>query len=415
MHPSAAFPPDQPAPQHLRIVDFAYELPDARIARHPLADRDQSKLLVCRGAEPLADHRFRDLPALLPAGALLVFNDTRVVRARLRFPKASGTTIEVFCLEPDQQALEAALQQTGAATWRCMIGNRKKWRDNAPLTLPLSDAGGTLTATPAGEAPDGQPLVHFQWDQPYTFAEVLELAGRLPLPPYLHREAEAADLARYQTVYARHTGAVAAPTAGLHFTPEVLAELAARGVESMHVTLHVGAGTFQPVKAAEMADHSMHGEVISVTLATLQQLRATLAAGQPLIAVGTTSARTLESVYWLGAQLAQGLPWTGVLGQWAPYASSASAVPALAAVDTLLGYLSQANVPALLATTHLLIAPGYRFRVVNGLVTNFHQPESTLLLLVAALIGERWREAYAHALANEYRFLSYGDSSLLLP
>ncbi len=411
-------PPD---PRRLRIADFAYDLPDARIAKHPLATRDESKLLVCRGAAPLADHGFRDLPALLPTDALLVFNDTRVVRARLRFQKTSGTSIEVFCLEPHGQALEAALRQTGdrttdGATWCCLIGNRKKWRDGAALTLPLGADGGLLTATVAGETPDGQPLVRFTWTPTErTFSEVLELAGKLPLPPYLHREADAADLARYQTVYARHEGAVAAPTAGLHFTPAVLEALAARGVEAAHVTLHVGAGTFRPVKADAMDDHAMHGEIISVSAAALHQLRAALAAGRPVLAVGTTSARTLESLYWLGARLAQGHAWSAVLPQWAPYAADAPALPALEAIDALVEYLDQQGLTALAATTHLLIAPGYRYRVIGGLITNFHQPESTLLLLVAALIGERWREVYAHALAHEYRFLSYGDSSLLLP
>lgn len=403
-------------PRGLRITDFAYVLPDACIARHPLAERDSSRLLVSCGAEPLADHVFRDLPALLPPGALLVFNDTRVVRARLRFPKVSGTTIEVFCLEPADQPLEAALRQTGAATWRCLIGNRKKWRDGATLTLPLGPDGERLTATPAGEAPDGQLLVRFEWTPPErTFLEVLEAAGKLPLPPYLQREADAADLTRYQTVYARQEGAVAAPTAGLHFTPEVLAELAVRDFATAHVTLHVGAGTFRPVKAAEMAGHAMHGEAISLTVEALQLLREALADGRPVVAVGTTSARTLESFYWLGADLALGKPWRSELTQWTPYAPDAATVPALAAVDALLALLTQTGGSELAATTHLLIAPGYRFCIVRGLLTNFHQPESTLLLLVAALIGERWREVYAHALATGYRFLSYGDSSLLLP
>ena len=414
--------PPEPAsaadPRALRIADFTYELTDDRIARHPLAERDASRLLVCRNGAPLADHTFRDLPALLPPDALLVFNDTRVVRARLRFQKPSGTTIEVLCLEPDGESLENALRHPGAAgpvEWRCLIGNRKKWRDGLPRTLPLGDGDGARTASPAGVAPDGQPLVRFAWAPPArTFAEVLEAAGRLPLPPYLHREADAADLTRYQTVYARHEGAVAAPTAGLHFTPAVLAALAARGVEAAHVTLHVGAGTFQPVKADEMAGHPMHGEVIAVSVAAVRQLRAALADGRPVVAVGTTSARTLESLYWLGARLADGLPWQPLVNQWDPYAAAAPVGSVLEAFDALLEYADQTGATALAATTHLLIAPGYRYRVISGLITNFHQPESTLLLLVAALIGERWREVYAHALQGGYRFLSYGDSSLLM-
>ena len=417
--PSAA-PAD---PRALRIADFAYELPDERVAKYPLATRDESRLLVSRGGAPLADHTFRDLPALLPPGALLVFNDTRVVRARLRFTKASGTTIEVFCLEPEGAALEDALRHRGhrgPVTWRCMVGNRKKWRDGAPLTLALGPGGGTLRATPAGEAADGQPLVAFRWEPAdWDFAQILTAVGQLPLPPYLHRTADAADLVRYQTVYAQHEGAVAAPTAGLHFTPAVLADLAARGVPAVYVTLHVGAGTFQPVKAPTMAGHAMHGEIISLTTAALAAVRAALAAGQPIVAVGTTSARTLESLYWLGARLAQGLPWEAVLPQWAPYAPNAALpvtpVTPAAALDALLAHLHGAGLPALAATTHLLIAPGYRYRIVAGLITNFHQPESTLLLLVAALIGPQWRAVYAHALRQGYRFLSYGDSSLLLP
>ena len=416
MSASPAILRDAPDPHRLRIADFAYPLPNARIARHPLPERDHARLLVSRGAEPLSDHLFRDLPALLTPGALLVFNDTRVVRARLRFRKESGTAIEVFCLEPDQQPLEVALRQTGAVTWRCLIGNRKKWRDGAPLTLPLSPADSTLTATPAGDTPDGQPLVRFEWNPPaLTFSEVLETVGKLPLPPYLRRPAAAADLIRYQTVYARQEGAVAAPTAGLHFTNAVLAELESEGFQTASVTLHVGAGTFQPVKAVEMADHPMHGETIGLSATALRELRVALAAGQPVIAVGTTSARTLESLYWLGAELAAGREWVPLVEQWAPYAPESSTVSALEAVDALLAHLTQTGAETLTATTHLLIAPGYRFRLVDGLITNFHQPESTLLLLVAALIGPGWRALYDYALAGGYRFLSYGDSSLLLP
>jgi S-adenosylmethionine:tRNA ribosyltransferase-isomerase len=403
-------------PRHLRIADFTYDLPDDRIAAHPLAVRDAARLLVSKGAQPLADHQFQELPDLLPPGALLVFNDTRVVRARLRFQKPTGTTIEVFCLEPYQQALEEALRRTGATgtEWICLVGNRKKWRDALPLTLALPN--GTLTATPTGETPDGQPLVAFRWtpaDQP--FSEVLETAGQLPLPPYLHRDADADDLVRYQTVYARHEGAVAAPTAGLHFTPAVLAALEARGFAQLHVTLHVGAGTFRPVKADEMADHPMHGELISVTADAVRQLRAAVAAGRPVIPVGTTSARTLESLYWLGARLTRGQAWVPVVAQWDPYAPDAPDVSTVEALDALLYHLTQTNAVGLAATTQLLMAPGYHPRVMTGLITNFHQPQSTLLLLVAALIGPRWRAVYDHALAQGYRFLSYGDSSLLLP
>ncbi len=428
----APLPP--PDPRRLRITDYTYHLPEAQVAQFPEPVRDAARLLVSRAGAAPADHVFTDLPAELPSGALLVFNDTRVVQARLRFQKESGTTIEVFCLEPHGAALEPALQQTGSAVWQCLIGNRKRWRDGVPLTLVLDpNAGQTadaaeilasneeepaiLTATPAGETPDGEPLVRFAWT-PATlpFADVLARAGLLPLPPYLHRAADETDAERYQTVYARAQGAVAAPTAGLHFTPAVLDALDARGFERAHVTLHVGAGTFRPVKADEMAGHAMHSEEIVVSAEAIAQVRGALAAGQPVVAVGTTSARTLESLYWLGARLAAGGAYEPVVPQWAPYAPDAPDVPAVAAFDALLTHLAEQHAAALTAHTHLLIAPGYLFRVVSALLTNFHQPESTLLLLVAALVGEtRWRAIYDHALRQGYRFLSYGDSSLLIP
>lgn len=411
-------------PRRLRIADYTYDLPPARIATHPLPERDQAKLLVSRARAPLTDHLFSELPALLPPESLLVFNDTRVVRARLLFRKLTGTTIEIFCLEPHGQSLEEALRQTGdeGATWACLVGNRKKWRDALPLTLDLpapvrGAAPGTLTATPAGETAEGQLLVRFTWEPVLRpFGDVLEAAGRLPLPPYLHREAEVDDLERYQTVYAAHEGAVAAPTAGLHFTPAVFEGLSRHGHQGTRLTLHVGAGTFQPVKAEEMANHPMHGEQLRTSAAVLRQLRGAVADGRPIIAVGTTAARSLETLYWLGARLAVGLRHIPHLDQWAPYDRHAPDLSALEALDALLEYLEEQRTSTLTATTHLLIVPGYRWRLVKGLVTNFHQPESTLLLLVAALVGEaRWRQIYDHALRGGYRFLSYGDSSLLLP
>ena len=409
-------------PHQLRIQDFHYDLPAGRIAPAPLADRAASRLLVSR-AGVISDKTFRDLPAELPADSLLIFNDTRVVRARLLAQRPTGGAVELFCLEPvaPHRALEPALQQTGAATWRCLVGHGRRWK-SGPVSLSFQFAGqpATLWAERQAHETGGESLINFRWEPAaLPFAEVLRAAGHLPLPPYLHRAATPADAVRYQTVYAAHEGAVAAPTAGLHFTPELLAELAGRGIGTGQLTLHVGAGTFQPVKAETMADHPMHAEPIIVSAELLRQLL--VHRPRPVIAVGTTSLRTLESLYWLGAALVRGGPTPPAaleVSQWQPYAAlppGAAAVPAEAALQALLAHLEATGSAAVEASTRLLIAPGYRFRLVRGLITNFHQPESTLLLLVAALLGPGWRAVYEHALRQGYRFLSYGDSSLLLP
>lgn len=410
--------PTPPNPRELHIQDFHYELPAGRIAPEPLADRAASRLLVSRAGR-LSDKTFRDLPGELPADSLLIFNDTRVVRARLLARRPTGGAVELFCLEPvaPHRALELALQQTDGCTWRCLVGNGRRWKDG-PVSLEFSFAGQPATLWAARQAAEtgGESLIDFHW-QPASlpFAEVLRAAGHLPLPPYLHRPDTATDAVRYQTVYAAHEGAVAAPTAGLHFTPEVLAELAARGIATGHVTLHVGAGTFQPVKAEAMADHPMHSEPLIVQASLLRQLLAHRP--RPVVAVGTTSLRTLESLYWLGTALLQNpgaAPTELAVSQWQPYAEGPAPTPS-EALQALLAYLDATGSAAIEARTRLLIAPGYRFRLVQGLITNFHQPESTLLLLVAALLGPGWRAVYDHALAHGYRFLSYGDSSLLLP
>jgi S-adenosylmethionine:tRNA ribosyltransferase-isomerase len=408
--------PVTPDPRQLSIHDFTYQLPPERIAPEPLPDRDQSRLLLYQGGE-LTDRRFQELPGLLPPDSLLVFNDTKVVRARLFAHKPTGGLVELFCLEPvaPHKAIEPAMQQTESCVWKCLVGNGKRWK-SGPVLLEFEVDGqpATLTAE-RQEQGEGYALIRFSW-QPsgLPFAEVLRAAGHLPLPPYLNRADTEVDAVRYQTVYAAHEGAVAAPTAGLHFSDAVLTELAGRQVASAHVTLHVGAGTFQPVKADHMLGHSMHGEPISVTAATLRQLLAHWP--RPIIAVGTTSLRTLESLYWLGARLVQqpdsAAQWH--VGQWQPYEATAE-VSAEAALQALLRHLEATGAEELHASTQLLIAPGYRFRLIRGLITNFHQPESTLLLLVAALIGPDWRAVYEHALGHQYRFLSYGDSSLLLP
>ncbi|WP_426059558.1 S-adenosylmethionine:tRNA ribosyltransferase-isomerase [Hymenobacter sp. B1770] len=412
-------------PRHLSIHDFTYPLPAERIAPEPLPDRAASRLLVSRNGK-ITDKHFRDLPQELPPGALLVFNDTRVVRARLLARRPTGGQVELFCLEPvaPHRTLELALQQTGHCTWRCLVGNGRRWKEG-PVTLEFETADGQLASLWAERQTQeaGTALINFRWEPAaLPFAEVLRAGGHLPLPPYLGRLDTPTDAVRYQTVYAATEGAVAAPTAGLHFTPELLAELQQKGFSTGHVTLHVGAGTFQPVKAEHMADHPMHTEPILVSAALLRQLLAHRP--RPVLAVGTTSLRTLESLYWLGVGLLQpaeatAKPEAGELRvtQWQPYdmAEPAASISAEMALEALLQHLAATQTDTLQASTRLLIAPGYKFRLVDGLITNFHQPESTLLLLVAALMGPEWRTLYDHALAEGYRFLSYGDSSLLLP
>lgn len=411
--------PAMPAhPKYLKIKDFTYPLPEERIARFPLPERSASKLLVYKAGN-IQDQVFTSLPDLLPRQALLVFNNTRVVQARLFFQRATGSIIEVFCLEPvaPSAEMQLAMQQTQACTWNCLVGNAKKWKEpELTLTLPLTNQESGHLTVRKGQRVGDSYHIHFSWTPAsLTFAEILEKAGNLPLPPYLHRSATEADRQTYQTVYARQEGAVAAPTAGLHFTQALLGDLEARHIPTLEVTLHVGAGTFKPVKAEDMAGHSMHGEEIYVGAGAIDRLLGQLP--RPIIPVGTTSLRTLESLYWLGLRLLQEpdlTPGQLHVPQWLPYEESEEIAPA-AALQALLDFLARHQLDHIRATTQLLIAPGYRFKLVSGLVTNFHQPESTLLLLVAALIGEDWRKVYAHALGEGYRFLSYGDSSLLLP
>ncbi len=409
-------------PRQLSIHDFTYPLPAERIAPEPLPDRAASRLLVSRGGI-ISDLHFRDLPGELPAGSLLIFNDTRVVRARLLARRPTGGQVELFCLEPvaPHRSLELALQQTGHCTWRCLVGNGRRWKEG-PVTLAFTTTEGQMATLHAERQTQevGTALIDFRWEPAaLPFAEVLRAAGHLPLPPYIARPDTAADAVRYQTVYAAAEGAVAAPTAGLHFTPEILAELREKGFATGHITLHVGAGTFQPVKADHMADHPMHTEPILVTAALLRQLLAHRP--RPVLAVGTTSLRTLETLYWLGVGLLRNAagsePPELFVTQWQPYeqADAAAHISPDAALTALLRHLEAQGTDTLEANTRLLIAPGYRFRLVTGLITNFHQPESTLLLLVAALLGPDWRAVYDHALTHNYRFLSYGDSSLLLP
>ena len=402
-------------PQEIQIADYDYPLPDERIAKYPLADRSSSKLLRYQAGE-IEEFTFRDLPRLLPEGAVLVRNNSKVIRARLLFHKDSGARIEIFCLDPaTPTSYELSLGERHRCSWHCLIGNAKRFKEGTQLTRLLHREGqGEVTLT-AERGEEG--VIHFSWDNDaYTFGELLELMGILPIPPYLGRETEEQDLTTYQTVYAETEGSVAAPTAGLHFTPAVFEELRAQGTPVLDVTLHVGAGTFRPVKADHIGDHEMHAELISVSRSTLLALREHI--GQ-IIAVGTTSVRTLESLYHLAIALRRqpDTPPTALhVEQWLPYEEGTDEeLTTEEAFDTLLSYLDARGEDTLVFPTSIIIAPSYRYRVIRGMVTNFHQPHSTLLLLIAALIGDDWHCVYDWALTHDFRFLSYGDSSLLLP
>ena len=405
-------------PRHIHISEFNYPLPDERIAKFPLPVRDQSKLLVYRQGTVTED-RFTSLPDYLPAGALLVMNNTKVIQARLHFRKETGALIEVFCLEPiapNDYALN--FQQTEQSGWLCLIGNLKKWKgETLHREIEVKGQPLTLTAT-RGENRGTSHRVDFRWNNPeVTFAEILEVFGELPIPPYLNRDTQESDKETYQTVYSKIKGSVAAPTAGLHFTPRVLEALHAKGVETEELTLHVGAGTFKPVKSEEIEGHEMHTEYIAVTRHTIERL---LAHEGKAIAVGTTSVRTLESLYHIGVALLQhpDSPDEALhVRQWQPYELSAewADTPATEALQAILAYLDANGLEALHTSTQIIIAPGYRYRIVQAMVTNFHQPQSTLLLLVSAFVQGNWRTIYDYALSHGFRFLSYGDSSLLMP
>ncbi|MDR0962828.1 MAG: S-adenosylmethionine:tRNA ribosyltransferase-isomerase [Mediterranea sp.] len=402
-------------PRHIRIESYNYPLPDERIAKYPLPVRDQSKLLLYRKGS-IGETHFTALPDLLPPDCVMVFNNTKVIQARLHFRKETGALIEVFCLEPLLPRDYAQnFQQTTHVAWLCMIGNLKKWKGEVLHgTLHVKGTDITLTAE-RGEAQGTAHRVDFRWDNDgVSFADILECFGELPIPPYLNRDTQESDKETYQTVYSKIKGSVAAPTAGLHFTPRVLEALTDKGIEHEEVTLHVGAGTFKPVKSEEIADHQMHTEYFAVSRHTLQRL---IAHGGEAIAVGTTSVRTLESLYHIGVTLL-GNPDPSEeelrVSQWQPY-DIPSDIPTVEALQAVVDYLDRHELSVLHTGTQIIIAPGYRYRVVVGMITNFHQPQSTLLLLVSAFIGDDWRRVYDYALAHDFRFLSYGDSSLLLP
>lgn len=432
---------DPMRPQDISIADYTYALPGDSIAFYPLAERDASRLLVYRGGQ-IGETTYRQIADELPPGSLLVFNNTRVIEARIVFQKPSGGRIEIFCLEPPPGVgITSAMTQTGSVRWKCLIGGASKWKPGqvlvkqiptegnpaegnpaegnpAEANLAKGDAGGFVLEARYLEKQGDAFLIELSWTPAgASFAELLHHAGLIPLPPYIHRTPDASDAERYQTIYARHDGSVAAPTAGLHFTESVLRALEQKDIGRSFVTLHVGAGTFMPVKTVTLGDHPMHTEFISVTRETIIGLVKALASGKRVIAVGTTSARTIESLYWLGVKthVAPEIKSNDLdVKQWDAYEIAGTSAPE-AALTSLLDWMERTGVTVLTTATQLLITPGYRWRLATGLITNFHQPESTLLVLVASLVGEDWRRIYRYALDKGFRFLSYGDGSLLLP
>ena len=403
-------------PRQLQIEYYDYPLPDERIARYPLADRAEAKLLHYRDGL-ITDRVFRELPDLLPPGALLIGNSTRVIHARLHFPLATGRTVEIFCLEPLVPADYALSLATtaGGVSWKCLIGGNRRWkRGKLALPVTLQSQAYTLYAERL-ERTDDSFTVRFTWEGPgeVSFGELLEAAGTIPLPPYLGRRAEADDHQRYQTVFAEREGSVAAPTAGLHFTPEVMDRLEQHNVDFRTLTLHVGAGTFKPVTSPTLGNHIMHREYFSVSLDFLRRVAEQARRKLPIVSIGTTSMRCLESLFYLGARGLVDGDWSGELGQWVATEERYSELGVAPALGALIQKLEAEESESFTGYTQLMLTPAARARVVDGLITNFHQPRSTLLLLVAAMAGEDWRAIYRHALRSDYRFLSYGDSSLL--
>lgn len=403
-----------------KISQFDYDLPDERIASHPLPDRDKCKLLVLGGdVRHPEEHVFNELPDLLPTGSMLVYNNTRVINARLRFRKGGdGALIEIFCLEPKSPADYAEnFACRGNASWLCFVGNSKRWKTGSLEQVLAIDGRSIVLSATRMDRIGNASVVEFSWrwaedgtGELPTFASIIEAAGEIPIPPYLNRSTEESDNADYQTIYSRIKGSVAAPTAGLHFTDAVLEDIDAHGIPRRELTLHVGAGTFQPVKEEDVILHEMHSEFIAVPLTLIEEL----AAGErKVIAVGTTSVRTLESLYHAGCLIATGR-WTGEVPQWYPYEADHPRLSVSDALNAIARYLDKNGFDTFLASTRIIIAPGYDYQIVSGMVTNFHQPKSTLLLLVSAFIGDAWKYAYDYALAHSFRFLSYGDACLFL-
>jgi S-adenosylmethionine:tRNA ribosyltransferase-isomerase len=402
-------------PRHLSINDFTYHLPDERIARYPLTRRDASRLLIYDEGI-IREDIYRNIANHIPGGSLFVFNDTKVVEARLLFQKPTGGILEVFCLEPHEKYgdITLAMRQQDSVLWKCLVGGASKWKHGQVPEKRISGPGGDylLKAKIVDRASD-YFILELSWNRAHlSFAEMLHQAGAIPLPPYLKRVAEKEDADRYQTIYAGQDGSVAAPTAGLHFTQEIFQSLEEKNIHRDFITLHVGAGTFKPVKSERMKDHEMHAEYFTVTAAFIKKLLDHLP--EKIIAAGTTSLRTLESLYWLGVKMKkEDETGTKTISQWEAYDADSQLISPRESLSNLLAHLQTNKLTSLTANTRIILAPGYRFRIVNGLVTNFHQPQSTLLLLVAAAIGAQWKNVYSYALDHDFRFLSYGDGSLL--
>lgn len=401
--------------KHIHIKDYNYELPDERIAKYPVAQRDHSKLLIYNKGE-ISEDMFYNISKYLPAGSLMVFNNTRVIHARIHFKKSTGALIEVFLLEPAIPSdYELMFQTRGTCSWLCMVGNLKKWKEGQ-LSRKFNINGHeiVLSAT-RGKAKGTSHWIDFSWnDTEVTFTDILEAVGELPIPPYLNRESQESDNVTYQTVYSKVNGSVAAPTAGLHFTDNVLNAIDAHGIEREELTLHVGAGTFKPVKSEDISGHDMHTEYICVKRSTIENL---IKHNASAIAVGTTSVRTLESLYYIGARLdkqPEAAESQLHITQWEPYDTHPTIQP-VDALQNIVDYLDRNGLNAIHCSTQIIIAPGYDYKIVKMLVTNFHQPQSTLLLLVSAFVHGDWKKIYDYALKHDFRFLSYGDSSLLIP
>jgi S-adenosylmethionine:tRNA ribosyltransferase-isomerase len=407
-------------PKELKIIDFSYDLPQDKIAAYPLAERDQSKLLIYKNGKIEVD-TYKNIHEQLPTETLLIFNNTKVVEARILFTKDTGSTIEIFCLEPDDRYTDVttAMLQHGKVFWKCLVGGAKKWKsETLTKTFEIKEEKIVLDASIV-EKKNDYFIIEFNWNNTsISFAELLHHAGIIPLPPYLKRSTEEADKTTYQTIYAKHDGSVAAPTAGLHFTDTIFEKFASKNIQTSYVTLHVGAGTFKPVKASKMDEHEMHAEYIDVTIETIQDL--IKFSTKTIVAVGTTSLRTIESLYWMGVKLLhlknQGEVKISIesfsIQQWDAYELPQS-IDTTIALKTIMDWMNENEIFRIVTKTQIIIAPSYVIRVAKGLITNFHQPQSTLLLLVAAIIGDDWKKIYNFALNNDFRFLSYGDGSLL--
>ncbi|MBK8808505.1 MAG: S-adenosylmethionine:tRNA ribosyltransferase-isomerase [Bacteroidales bacterium] len=396
--------------QYIEIEAYNYLLPDDKIAKYPLENRDASKLLIYKNKD-ISEASFTDITLHLPNNSLLIFNNTKVIAARILMNKESGAHIEIFCLEPYfPESYELMFSQQKQCVWKCIVGNSKRWKAE-PLTKTIQVGSESVQFT-AKRIENNQTvhLVEFTWDSNHSFSEMLDALGQIPIPPYLNRATESIDLERYQTVYSKHKGSVAAPTAGLHFTDSILSKLKEQGIEKGEITLHVGAGTFKPVQSKTIGEHEMHTELFSFNIKLLEQI---INANYFIIAVGTTSLRTLESIYWLGCKLIETGEMPNKISQWEVY--NHNTIDYKESLNAILTHIKSKNIESFTASTQILIAPGYIFKVVKGLITNFHQPQSTLLVLVSAFIGEEWERIYDYALKNDFRFLSYGDSSLIIP